>query len=83
MKTSAGPLKTIRSNPANPRLLRAWRVFVHRNGKRELLGEVNESNEELARCAALSKYGISEEEAEEGRLRAGIYPADDFDVSPA
>ena len=61
----------------------AWRVYVHRDGGRKLLGQVNETSEELARCAALSKYGISEEEAEEGTLRAGIYPADDFDVSPA
>lgn len=61
----------------------AWRVYVHRDGCRKLLGQVNETSEELARCAALSKYGISEDEAEEGTLRAGIYPADDFDVSPA
>ena len=64
--------------------LKAWNVRVHRAGEPSIeLGQVNESTEELARCAALSKYGISEEEAEEGTMRRGIYPADDFDVSPA
>ena len=63
--------------------MKAWNVRVHRNGGQNELGQVHESNEELARCAALSKYGVSEEEAEEGTLRAGIYPADDFGVSPA
>lgn len=54
---------------------------MHRNGGYQELGQVHESSEELARCAALSKYGITEEEAEEGVLRKGIYPADDFDVT--
>ena len=63
--------------------MKAWNVRVHRNGATKLLGQVHETTEELARCAALSKYGISEDEAEEGTLRAGIYSVDDFDVSPA
>ena len=57
-----------------------WSVHVTRDDRRQLLGYVHETSEELARCAALSKYGISEDEAEEGTLRKGIYPADDFDV---
>ena len=57
-----------------------WRVYVHRNGERQYLGAVYETTEELARCAALHTYGISEDEAEEGTLRKGIYQADDFSV---
>jgi hypothetical protein len=60
-----------------------WNVRVHRNGESQELGQVIETTEELARCAAMSKFAISEEEAEEGTLRRGIYPADDFDVSEA
>lgn len=60
-----------------------WNVRVHRDGSSKTLGQVHEATEELARCAALSRYGISEAEADEGTLHAGIYPADDFDVSPA
>lgn len=63
--------------------LKTWNVSVRRNGESKHLGLVHEKTEDLARCAALSKYGVSEDEAEDGTLRAGIYPADDFDVSPA
>lgn len=77
------PLTSVRASLANPRALRNWTVRVHRNGTSVTLGQVNEHTEVLARLAALSKYGISEDEAEEGTLRAGIYPCDDFDVSPA
>jgi len=63
--------------------MKTWNVRVHRVGGSKALGQVQETNEELARCAALSKFGLSEEDAEDGELRAGIYPADDFDVSPA
>lgn len=63
--------------------MKTWNVQVHRNGGVKQLGQVHEATEELARCAALSKYGISEDEAEEGTLRPGIYPADEFDVSAA
>lgn len=63
--------------------MKTWNVRVHRSGGSKELGQVHEPSEGHARCAALSKYGISEDEAEEGTLRAGIYPADDFDVSPA
>lgn len=63
--------------------MKTWNVRVLRDGGSKELGQVHETSEELARCAALSKYGISDDEAEEGTLRAGIYPADDFDVSRA
>lgn len=63
--------------------MRAWNVRVHRAVGAIELGQVHETNEELARCAALSKFGVNEEEADEGELRTGIYPDDDFDVSPA
>lgn len=52
--------------------MKTWNVRVHRGGGSKELGQVHEASEELARCAALSKYGISEDEAEEGTLRAGI-----------
>jgi hypothetical protein len=63
--------------------MKTWNVWVHQGGVGKALGQVQETNEELARCVALSKFGLSEEEAEEGTSRAGIYPADDFDVSTA
>lgn len=59
--------------------VREWRVIV---GGRDI-GSVTETTENLARCAALSKFGISEDEAEEGTLRKGIYPCDDFSVFPS
>lgn len=63
--------------------MKTWNVRVHRAGGSQLLGQVHETSEELARCAALSKFGVSEEDAEDGTPRAGIYPADDFDVTLA
>lgn len=63
--------------------MKTWDVRVHRNGSSKALGQVHEASEELARCAALSKFGISDEEADVGGRRDGIYPDDDFDVSGA
>ena len=66
-----------------------WNVRVMRNGNAVHIGQVAESTETLARCAALSKYGLSEDEAEEmqhgrtGPRGAAIYPDEEFDVSPA
>lgn len=66
-----------------------WNVRVKRNGQATHVGQVAESTETLARCAALSKYGLSEDEAEEmvrsctGLRGAAIYPNEEFDVSPA
>jgi len=65
------------------RQMKTWNVRVHRAGGSTQLGQVHEMSEDLARCAALSKFGISDDEAESGTDRAGIHPADDFDVSPA
>jgi hypothetical protein len=63
-------------NPA-----KVWNVRVHRNGTSKFLGTVQAVDETSARLAALHCYGVSEEEAEEGLSRDGIYPTDDFDVS--
>lgn len=63
--------------------MKAWNVRVHRPDGTKHLGQVHEANEELARCAALSKFGVSEDETEECGLRAGIHECDDFDVSLA
>lgn len=66
--------------------MRVWNVRVHRDGHVVSLGEVSERNEELARCAALSRFGISEDELAAGDVRADwnvVLPDEDFDVSPA
>lgn len=59
-----------------------WNVRVHLNTGSVHLGQVGEENEELARCAALSKFGIPEDEDTEPVAR-GIRADDEFDVSPA
>lgn len=65
---------------------KTWNVVVNR-GIGIDLGQVHEQNEELARCAALSKYGIAEDEPYETEeaLRGprGILQDDDFSVFPA
>jgi hypothetical protein len=58
-----------------------WNVRVHTVNGPVDLGQVGESSEELARCAALSKFGISEDEDTDPNRR-GIRADDDFDVSP-
>lgn len=69
--------------------MRQWNVRVMRNGHAAHIGQVAESTETLARCAALSRYGLSEDEAEEmaqdpnGQRGLAIYPDEAFDVSPA
>lgn len=56
---------------------------------RHSIGQVVESSETLARCAALSQYGLSKDEVTElelgGNLARGlaIYPDEEFDVSLA
>lgn len=42
--------------------MKTWNVRVRRNGRDLTLGQVHERNEELARCAALSRFGISDDE---------------------
>jgi hypothetical protein len=67
--------------------MRTWNVRVHRgNGRTYELGQVHETNEANARCAALSKYGAQPEHGDEDTpydLRSAfrIYGDDDFDVT--
>ena len=61
---------------------RNWNVRVHLKTGSVHLGQVGEENEELARCAALSKFGILDDEDHDSTAR-GIRSADTFDVSPA
>lgn len=66
--------------------LRTWNVRLIRDGRTLHLGQVDESSEPLARCAALSRFGVTEEETAEGpHLKDAnlIYPDEDFDVTPA
>ena len=58
-----------------------WNVRVHLQSGSVSLGQVGEANEELARCAALAKFGIPEDEDMDPNQR-GIRSGDDFDVSP-
>ena len=59
-----------------------WDVRVHLKTGSIHLGQVGEESEELARCAALAKFGIPEDEDTDPNRR-GIRADDDFDVSPA
>ena len=69
--------------------MKQWNVRVTRNGHAVHFGQVAETTETLARCAALSRYGLSEDEAEEMQQDPidprgpAIYPDEAFDVSPA
>lgn len=63
-----------------------WNVRVLREGQGIHIGQVAESTEALARCAALSHYGLCEDEVETAGIRlrtAVIYPDEDFEVSMA
>jgi hypothetical protein len=63
--------------------MRAWQVYAYRDGKSQHVGSVGESSEELARCAALSKFGASEEDLPDldpGR-KSVILPDEEFSVS--
>jgi len=60
-------------------------VRVIRDGRSQYVGEVSESGEEMARCAAPSRFGVGEDEIEAGEAaprQVAIYPDEDFDVSP-
>lgn len=61
--------------------MRTWNVRVHTSPPVDL-GQVHETNEDLARSAALSKYSIPEDE-DTNPARRGIRAEDDFDVTPA
>lgn len=66
-------------------MLTRGNVYAYREGRSKDVGEVSERNETLARCAALSRFGVSEDEtaAKEVRLRnEAIYPGNDLDVAP-
>ena len=66
--------------------MKDWNVRVFREGGPVMLGQVSERNEALARCAALHKFGVSDDELamrERGREGLAIRPDDDFEVSPA
>ena len=54
-----------------------WNVNVRGVGT---IGTVHESTEELARCAALSKYG-EDGDRKSCRRREAIYEDDEFSVS--
>lgn len=62
--------------------MKTWNVRVHLSSGSIDLGQVHETNEELARCAALSKFSIPEDE-DTDPARRGIRDDDDFDVSQA
>ncbi|MDO9164893.1 MAG: hypothetical protein Q7U13_02180 [Rhodoferax sp.] len=67
-------------------MLRKWNVQVIREGRSHYIGEVNESSEEMARCAALSRFGVGADEIDAGEAPprcVAIYPDDNFEVSPA
>lgn len=67
-------------------MLRKWNVYVIREGRSQYIGEVNESSEEMARCAALSRFGGGTDEIDLGEVLprcVAIYPDDTFEVSPA
>lgn len=58
-----------------------WSVMVDKVG---CIGTVHEQTEELARCAALSKYGeegVRNSTVNAGRKREVIYEDDEFSVS--
>ena len=67
-------------------MLRKWNVHVIREGWSQYIDEVNESSEEMARCAVLSRFGVGEDEIDVGESPTRceeIYPDNNFEVSPA
>lgn len=65
--------------------MKTWNVRIRRDGHDLTLGQIHERNEALARCAALSRFGVSEDELASGEAGDGaeaIFPDDDFDVLP-
>lgn len=66
--------------------MKDWNVWVCRDGCHRVIGKVSEQSEPLARCAALSRFGVSEEEMAESPYPpdAGlIYPDEAFEVTAA
>lgn len=48
--------------------MKQWNVWVCRDGRTSVIGQVTERSESLARCAALSCFGASEEEVAAGEV---------------
>lgn len=72
-------------NGENNMHMKDWLVRVCREGRFVEIGQVSETSESLARCAALSRYGVTEDDIATGGVRArgaAIYPDEDFEVSP-
>ncbi len=73
--------------------MKTWNVVVHRKaqpGWAVDLGQVHEDNETLARCAALHKYSIADDEdpadieqLPHGQGPRGILSDEEFSVFPA
>ena len=65
-------------------MLKTFNVRVHRTSGSRYIGQVNETDEALARCAALSRFGLAEEDVTPGTEPNGsaIFPDEEFDVSP-
>lgn len=57
---------------------KVWNVCVYRDGRSRYVGEVHERTEALARCAALSRFGLSDDETAAGEA---IRSDDEFEVS--
>lgn len=65
--------------------MKDWNVWVSRGGRSVVIGTVSEQDEPLARCAALSRLAVTEDELEAGEVSStacAILPEDDFWVSP-
>lgn len=64
---------------------KTWDVRVNRATGFRYIGQVTESTEPLARCAALSRFGLTEDDIAQGTEPNGstIFPTEEFDVSPA
>lgn len=59
-----------------------WAVSVVRAGRTAVLGQVTESTEPLARCAALHRFGVCPDDGDtvpaDGHC---IFPEESFDVA--
>lgn len=65
--------------------MKAWNVRVHRPCGAVHLGQVSADTEASARCAALARWGATDDElrAGEADVAHAILSLDDFDVSAA
>lgn len=61
--------------------MKTYQVYVYRNGVSQWVGSVAENSEDNARCAALSKFSIQDEDP---IPKSGFYIGqdEDFEVSP-